>query len=211
MVKTVPGLVQEKGPGKTNFKNYIQLEPWQGGGVAGGGQARTGHGNWFQSMIPIKLNGNGSVLLSKNSVPSENNFGRGSVKHFRPKGSQRYGTGDATIGSNFRGIAPDTNKNDETKMNFSDTNYENKTSDDDEESEIEWPDISNYTEEQQNELAERLKSSYNEFMNEDDNDDDDENDEESEIEWPDISNYTEEQKNELVERLKSSYANEFRE
>jgi hypothetical protein len=73
VAKPLPGLVQQRGPGKTNFMNYVQLEPWQGGGVAGGGQARTGHGNWFQSVIPVKLNGNGSVILSKTKIEGEDN------------------------------------------------------------------------------------------------------------------------------------------
>lgn len=52
MVNNIPGLVQQRGPGKRNLENYLQIYPWQGGGVAGGGQAHTTHGNWFQSMNP---------------------------------------------------------------------------------------------------------------------------------------------------------------
>jgi len=45
-------LVQQLGPSKKNFQNVIQVEPWEGGGVPGGGQAHTGHANWFTSMNP---------------------------------------------------------------------------------------------------------------------------------------------------------------
>lgn len=48
------GLVSQLGPFKTNRNDYpkVQRRPWVGGGVAGGGQAHAGHGDWFVGMNP---------------------------------------------------------------------------------------------------------------------------------------------------------------
>lgn len=50
-----PGLVQQRGPGPGFTKQPFQKDPWRGGGVAGGGQAHQGHGNWFSSINPPKV------------------------------------------------------------------------------------------------------------------------------------------------------------
>lgn len=50
-----PGLTVQLGPFKTNKNDFpkVQKRPWQGGGVAGGGQGHAGHGNWYTSMNPV--------------------------------------------------------------------------------------------------------------------------------------------------------------
>jgi hypothetical protein len=96
--QTLPGLVNKLGPGKQNFVNTLQTLPWQGGGVAGGGQAHTNHGNWFQSMNPFSTNTYGSVILEKNFIPGESNpFTSGSaLKNKKAKGKRGYGVGGPT-------------------------------------------------------------------------------------------------------------------
>jgi hypothetical protein len=83
--KTVPGLVQQRGPTDQNFENYLQTKPWQGGGVPGGGQAHTGFGNWFQSMYPRVKTYSGSVILPKKTfIPGEESIeSSGSAIKFR--------------------------------------------------------------------------------------------------------------------------------
>lgn len=93
MLKTVPGLVQQLGPGKQNFRNNIQTTPWQGGGVAGGGQARAGHGNWFQSMFPVTNAVRGSVILAQNEIAGEGGGGPNRLKRSRRRGGQKPGGG----------------------------------------------------------------------------------------------------------------------
>lgn len=88
-VHSVPGLVQGRGPSKNNFQNFIQREPWQGGGVAGGGQARTGHGNWFQSMIPKMSNNRNSVILSTTPIPGEDDNTGISGSSIKSRGGKR--------------------------------------------------------------------------------------------------------------------------
>jgi len=72
MVKTVPGIVNNFGPTKRNFHFDYQKEPWQGGGVAGGGQEHIGHGDWFMSMNPVTRMGYSSILLPQREIPGEN-------------------------------------------------------------------------------------------------------------------------------------------
>ena len=98
-VETVPGLVKGRGPSKNNFQNFLQTKPWQGGGVAGGGQARTGHGNWFQSMNPKNLNSRNSVILTTNIIPGEN-------EPFTIGSSIKSRNGKRKIGRNIFGLTP---------------------------------------------------------------------------------------------------------
>jgi hypothetical protein len=93
MLKTVPGLVQQLGPGKRNFRNNIQTTPWQGGGVAGGGQARAGNGNWFKSMFPVTNATRGSVILAQNEIIGEGGGGPNRLKKARRRGGQKPGGG----------------------------------------------------------------------------------------------------------------------
>jgi hypothetical protein len=96
--RTLPGLVNQRGPGKQNYVNTLQTEPWQGGGVAGGGQSRTGHGNWFQSMNPFSTNSTGSVILEKTFIEGETKpFASGSaLKNKKAKGKRGFGIGGPT-------------------------------------------------------------------------------------------------------------------
>jgi hypothetical protein len=94
MMRTIPGLVQQRGPGKRNFPIYVQTEPWQGGGVAGGGQARTGHGNWFMSVLPRTIASRGTVILPQTKIVGEVGQGRlARIKRKRFKGGQKPGAG----------------------------------------------------------------------------------------------------------------------
>lgn len=52
-----PGLTSQLGPFKTNKRDYPKVRkfPWKGGGVAAGGQAHAGHGNYEEWTNPISF------------------------------------------------------------------------------------------------------------------------------------------------------------
>lgn len=66
-----PGLTSQLGPFKVHKRDFeqVQLLPWKGGGVAGGGQAHAGHGDWSQTMNP-GMHGN----KFGNSLPSASKY-----------------------------------------------------------------------------------------------------------------------------------------